>query len=129
MRLRASIAGLPRLGGALSGIAEGAAVSEALRETAEDIRERAAAALTDGGAGLEASSGALARSLTLSQADDGSALVSTPLEHGWHLEHGTLRRPARPWLGPAAEATRPGLIARLRERLNSGLASALRRSG
>lgn len=126
MKLRASLWGLPRLGGALSGIAGEAAISEAIRETAKDIRERAAANLAEGAA-LDASSSALARSLTLSQADNGSATVATPLDHGWRREFGSLRRAARPWLAPAAETARPGLVVRLRERLNAALAAALRR--
>jgi hypothetical protein len=127
MRLRGRVDGLGRLGAALAGIAEGGALSPGLRETAEEIRARAAANLADG-APPDSRSGALARSLTVSPASDGGFTVGTPLDYGWHLELGSLARRPAPWLAPAAEDARPGLLARLRERLNGTLAAALRRT-
>jgi hypothetical protein len=43
------------------------------------------------------------------------ASVSTPLAYGWHLEFGTLKQPARPWLGPALDEARPRILRQIRE--------------
>jgi len=128
MRLRNRIEGLDRLGAALSEVAAPQTLSADLGDAADAIRERAAANLTDG-ASPDSRSGALAQSLKVAPTSDGeSYTVSTALDYGWHLEFGSRRRPASPWLAPAAESARPGLLARMRSRLNVTLAAALRRA-
>jgi hypothetical protein len=67
----------------------------------------------------------LARSLTVQPAQDGSYTVSTPLDYGWHLEFGSLSRPAHPWLEPAAEDARQGFIARMASRIGATLRRAV----
>ena len=114
MKLTSRVDGLDRLTARLSALADERAVADDLRDTAEEIRDRAAAALGDGG-----SSGALATSLTVSPDGDGGYVVGTPLDHGWHREFGSRARPAAPWLAPAAEEARPGLVARLARRLDA----------
>jgi hypothetical protein len=57
----------------------------------------------------------LAGSLKIVPAPDGTSVtVGTTLPQGWHQEFGSLTQPATPWLEPALEAARPGILARLR---------------
>lgn len=119
MRLRGRIEGLARFQAALAEIGGGEDIAQDLAATAEDIRKRAAANLPDG---------ALAQSLTVNASGDGGYTVSTPLDHGWHREFGSIGRPATPWLAPAAEDAKPALLARIRNRLNGAAAAALRRA-
>jgi hypothetical protein len=123
VKLRCRIEGLAVLQGRFSAIAAEDAFAPDLHEAAEDIRARAAAGLTDGAA-PESRSGALAQSLVVERGDRGGYAVSTPLDHGWHLEFGSAARPASPWLAPALEAGKPGLLARIRERLSHTVAAA-----
>ncbi len=117
MKLHGRVVGLDQLSSRLSAIADEAAFAADLRETAEEIRERAAANLAGGGA-----SDALARSVTVSANGQGGYVVGTPLDYGWHREFGSRRRAARPWLTPAAEEAGPGLVARLVARIRSSKA-------
>lgn len=127
MRLKSRIDGLDRLGRALGAATASQALAAELRVAADDIRERAAAALADG-APPDSRTGALAASLQVRATPDGSGFeIGTPLDYGWHLEHGSRSRPAFPWLAPAAEVARPAFLARMRGALNAALAAALGR--
>jgi hypothetical protein len=112
VKLTARVAGLGELAPRLSRLADGHALAEELRETAEEVRERAAANLAG-----NSSIGRLAASLTVTPDGGNGFVVATPLDHGWHREFGSRKRAAKPWLAPAAEAARPGLIARIAARL------------
>jgi hypothetical protein len=119
MRMCGRVEGLAGFQAALAEIARGEGIAEETAATADEIRDRAAAHLPDG---------VLAQSLSVTASGDGGYTVSTPLDHGWHLEFGSIGRPAAPWLAPAAEAARPGFLARIRNRLNGTTAAALRGS-
>jgi hypothetical protein len=119
MKIRGRVEGLASLRGGLARIAERAALADALAAGAEDIRMAARANLQDGQP-PDNRRGDLADSLVIAPAADGlSITVSTTVAQGWHQEFGTLARPATPWLEPALEAARPGILARLRERLTA----------
>jgi hypothetical protein len=112
VKLTARVDGLGELAPRLSRLADGHALAVELRETAEEVRERAAANLAGNG-----SSGRLAASLTVTPDGGNGFVVGTALDHGWHREFGSRLRGAKPWLAPAVEAARPGLIARIAARL------------
>jgi hypothetical protein len=116
VKFNARVDGLQQLSARLAAVADDASLAPDLQGTAEDIRERAAAHLAASG-----SSGALAQSLTVSPDNAGGYTVSTPLDYGWHLEFGSRTRAAKPWLAPATEAARLGLLARIGARLNAAL--------
>jgi hypothetical protein len=123
MKMRGSVDGLASLRTGLARIAEKAELADALLVAAEEVRTVARANLRDGQP-PEDRRGALADSLSVAVAEDGSSVtVGTTLAQGWHAEFGTLARPATPWLEPAFEAARPGIIARvvfmLRRRISS----------
>jgi hypothetical protein len=126
--MRGGVAGLGGLNAALAEIGRAEALDEALAETAEDIRRRAAAMLADG-APPDSRTGALADTLTVTRDGDGGYVVGTPLDHGWHLEFGSTAKPAMPWLTPAAEDARAGLADRAKDSLNAAVADAVRRRG
>jgi hypothetical protein len=114
MRLTGRLDGLEQLRRALTRIAEPSELEASLKAGAEDIRTAARAGLGDGRP-PDSRTGALAASLTVEMAERGmSARIGTGLEHGWHLEFGTLTRPATPWLEPALDEARPGILARLK---------------
>ncbi len=117
MKIRGSVEGLASLRGGLARIAERAPLADALAAAAEEIRSAARANLQDGQP-PENRRGELADSLRVTAADDGlSVTVGTTLAQGWHVEFGSLARPATPWLEPALEAARPRILASLRQRL------------
>jgi hypothetical protein len=124
VKLTSRVDGLAALNARLSAIADDAAFAPDLRDTAEDIRARALAGLADG-VPPDSRSGALAQSLTAERAEDGSYTVGTPLDYGWHLEFGSLTRPPRPWLAPAAEDARPGFIARVASHIGAKVRRAV----
>jgi hypothetical protein len=126
MRLRGRIDGLAGFRTALDEIAR-APVTEDVAATAEDVRERAVANLSEG-AGRGNQTGALAQSLEINPGSDAGYNVGTLLDQGWHLEFGSRTRPAAPWLAPALDDARPGLLERIRNRLNDTAAAALRRA-
>jgi hypothetical protein len=118
VKLNARVEGLAALGARFFAVAEEASFAPDLQHAAEDIRRHAAANLADG-APPDNRTSALAKSLTVRPDGAGGYTVSTPLDHGWHLEFGSLARPAAPWLAPAAEEAQPSLLARIRARLNA----------
>jgi hypothetical protein len=113
MKMRGRVDGLASLRGVLARIADRAALADALAAAAEEVRSGARANLQDGKP-PESRQGGLADSLRINAAADGlSVTVGTTLAQGWHVEFGSLARPARPWLEPALEAARPGIVARV----------------
>ena len=117
MKFRGSVDGLESLRGGLGRIVDRAALAEALASAAEDIRTAARANLQDGQP-PESRRGDPAASLVIAPASDGTGVtVGTAAAQGWHAEFGSLARPATPWLEPALEAARPGILARFRQRL------------
>ena len=114
MKIQASVDGLASLRSGLAGIADETALAKALAATAEEVRSGALANLQDGKP-PESRQGALAASLSITTAANGlSVTVGTALPQGWHLEFGSLSRPATPWLEPALQAAHPGILARIR---------------
>jgi hypothetical protein len=117
MKIRGRVEGLASLRSGLARIADRAALAEMLTAGAEDIRAAARVNLQDGQP-PQSRRGDLADSLVITPAADGlSVTVGTTAAQGWHLESGTLARPAMPWLEPALETARPGILARLRQQL------------
>jgi hypothetical protein len=117
MKMTGRLHGLEGLRRTLLRIADEASLRDAIRDSAEDVREAARANLRDGQP-PDGRSGALAGSLSVEMTDSGqSAYIGTGLDYGWHLEFGSLTRPPTPWLEPALDAARPGILARLRYRL------------
>lgn len=121
MKLSAQLEGLAELGATLSGLGGTAGLDAALEAATNDVRDAAVANLSDSQS-PDSRTGALARSLTVTPGGDGlSFTLSTPLEYGWHLENGSLARPAAPWLAPAVDAARPAVERRLREWLTGAV--------
>jgi Bacteriophage HK97-gp10, putative tail-component len=121
MKFYASVEGLASLQAGFAGIADETALADALAASAEEIRGAARANLQNGKP-PESRRGDLADSLAIVPAADGmSVSVGTALPQGWYLEFGTRARPATPWLEPALDDARPGILARIWESL---LASA-----
>lgn len=117
MKILRRVDGLESLRGGLARIADRAALAGALMAAAEEVRSGARANLQDGKP-PENRQGELADSLVIATAGDGlSVTIGTTAQQGWHLEFGSLARPATPWLEPALEAARPGILARIRLRL------------
>ena len=114
MKFSTRLDGLGAWQAALSRIAAPSAVTTEIEAAADALRDAARANLDDGQPPASRS-GALAAALAVAVAEDGtSATVSTPLDHGWHLEFGTLTRPPTPWLAPALDAARSGILARIK---------------
>lgn len=121
MKMTAELRGMAELNAALSGLANADGLAEVLEACAGDVRDAAAANLADG-APPDNRTGVLAQSLAITPGAGGlSVTVSTPLDYGWHLEYGTLARPATPWLAPALDAAAPSIRGRLRDWLNSAV--------
>ena len=119
MKLITRLDGLDAFSEALSRIADPAGLQDALEAAADDVRDAARANLQDGRP-PDSRTGKLAGSLTVDPAADGmSWSISTPLDYGWHLEFGSLGRPATPWLEPALNEARPGIVSRIGARLAS----------
>ena len=113
MKMRGRVDGLESLRGGLARIADRAELADVLSEVAEEVRAGARANLQDGQP-PESRQGDLAGSLVIATAGDGlSVTIGTTAQQGWHLEFGSLARPATPWLEPAFEAARPGILARV----------------
>lgn len=114
----------------LRGVQTTAAIG-AVRAGAHELREAARDSLARAGAGRGAPpgqpprrrSGRLAASVTVQTAADGlAATVGSDLDYGTHLEFGTRRMAARPWLHPTFLALR----ARLSDRFARAAAAASR---
>ena len=117
MKMRGSVEGLASLRGGLARIADRVVLIDALVAAGETVRAAVLVNLQDGPP-PENRRGELAASVAVVPAADGlSVTVSTTAAQGWHREFGTLARPATPWLEPALEAARPGILAALRQRL------------
>jgi hypothetical protein len=115
MKISSRVTGLATLKAALGRIADEQTLRREIETAAQDLRETAQRQLSDGQP-PENRTGALARTLHVVLASDSSeASVSTPLAYGWHLEFGSLARPARPWLGPALDEIRPRILQQIRE--------------
>jgi hypothetical protein len=115
MKVRTRLKGMPELRARLSKVADTNSLGALLEATAEEVRRAAVAGLADSQP-PDSRNGALARSLTVTPGGDGlSFTLSTPLNYGWHLEYGSLHRPATPWLGPAFDTVRPSIERHLRE--------------
>jgi hypothetical protein len=109
MKITAQLRGMAELNATLSGITKAEGLADTLQSCAEEVRDAAAANLSDG-APPDSRTGALSRSLNITpSADGGSITVSTPLIYGWHLEYGGLKRDATPWLAPALDAAVPSI--------------------
>lgn len=111
--MNARLHGTDGLHAALGRIASENALRSELATSTEEMRDAVHAELhatAQPGNSIDA----LSRSLTGSVSADGKTLtVSTRLDQGWHLEFGSLDRPARPWLAPAFDRAGPGILARL----------------
>lgn len=117
MKISGTVDGLDSLSARLARIADADEMAETLGAAAEEVR-RAALANLQGAAPSDARRSDLAASLVVTPSADGSSVtVGTVAAEGWHREFGSLARPAAPWLEPALEAARPGILARIRMRL------------
>jgi hypothetical protein len=119
MKLGAELRGMGGLRASLTCLAGVDSLAQALDACAEDVRDAAAAKLAPE-APLDNRADALARWLTVTRDGTGgggavSITISTPLDYGWHLEHGSLTRPPAPWLAPALDEAAPSIRLRLRE--------------
>ncbi len=113
MKVNIRLGGVPDLTATLSRMADTEGLADALEDAAGQVRHAAIARLTDGQP-PDNRTGTLAKSLTVTREISGLGFtLSTPLDHGWHLEHGGLQRPATPWLGPALDDARPAIERRL----------------
>jgi hypothetical protein len=101
-----------------------AALNEALLASGEAVIEAARANLEDG-ASPDTRSGALAASLFAAVGPDSQVRIGTPLEHGWHLEMGTLTRPAYPWLTAALNDQQTALV----QQVGAWLSGSAKRAG
>ncbi len=121
MRLQARLLEAPRLARRLRLLAETRrlAVAAAVAEGAEALRDEVRLSLSQAGPSGPGEaparrSGRLAASVTAETATDGlSAEVGSDLDYGRHLEFGTRRLAARPWLLPAFHRMAPGIARRL----------------
>jgi hypothetical protein len=117
VKLNARLHGMDGLRRGLGRVVDENGLRGELAAAAEELRDAARAELDDAG-----SDATLSRSLTVARTSDGStATVSTPLDHGWHREFGTLRRRPRPWLVPALDKARSGILARFRDWLSAAV--------
>jgi hypothetical protein len=111
VKLTTRLDGLDGLRRSLDCVADAQALRGELTAAAEELRDAARAELN----GTAPGDDGLSHSLTIGHAGGGkAATVSTPLDHGWHREFGSLGHPPRPWLAPALAEARPGILARLR---------------
>ena len=114
MKIRGGLDGLESLHKGLARITDPVPLAGAVAEAAEAVRGAAQANLRDGSASGERPGG-VGDAVTINHAPDGlSVTVGTTATQGWHREFGSISRPAAPWLAPALDAARPGIIARIR---------------
>ncbi len=81
--------------------------SAAIRKAAYDIEAHAKAV-------VPVDTGNLKNSIQTTMENDLTAIVGTHVEYAPYVEYGTHRMAARPYLGPAAEAVRPGFEAAMK---------------
>jgi hypothetical protein len=117
VKLNARLRGMDGLRRGLGRVVDENGVRDELATAAEELRDAARAELGDAG-----SDTTLSHSLTVARTHDGTAAtVSTPLDDAWHREFGTFRRLPRPWLAPALDKARPGIVARFRNWLTGAV--------
>ncbi len=121
---RSHLEGLDRLSEMLTQTLDETALNEALLASGQSVIEAARANLEDG-APPDTRSGALAASLFAETGPDGHVRIGTPLDYGWHLEMGTLTRVAYPWLAPALDDQRAGLV----QQIGAWLSGSVKRAG
>ncbi|MFQ5774191.1 MAG: HK97-gp10 family putative phage morphogenesis protein [Kiloniellaceae bacterium] len=135
MRVRIRVAGRNRLEAKLRRVSAAVerAVAGAVQAGAADVREAARELLDQPRAGGPSApgepprkqSGRLRDNIFVRSTDDGlGAEVGTDLDYGAHLEFGTQKMAARPWLLPAFEAAKP----RIRARIAAAVREALNRA-
>ena len=110
------------------------AALRALTESAEELRDELRAELTGRGVVSRPGnppardSGRLEESLFVEVDKAGlSARIGTDLDYGRHLEFGTSRMAARPWLFPTFERLKPRITARVASALRDAVRAAGRR--
>jgi hypothetical protein len=114
MKFKSRLTGLDDLKTAVAGIANDAELRQQVRAAVDDVRQAAIESLSDGQP-PDSRTGELAKSLIVEIAGDGkSASIGTPFDYGWHLEMGSLSRPATPWLEPAFNDSRSAIMSRIR---------------
>jgi hypothetical protein len=121
---RSRVEGLGRLSKLTARMLDDAALNEALLASGEAVIEAARANLEDG-APPNRRSGALEASLFAAVGPDSQIRIGTPLEHGWHLEMGTLTRPAYPWLTAALNDQQTALV----QQVSAWLSGSAKRAG
>jgi len=126
---RVTVVGTAALQARLAALAHAAAAdavgegAEELRAAARELVDRTAAQAARPGRPPRRVTGALAASIAVRRGDGGaSAAVGSGLDYAAHLEFGTTRMAARPWLGPSFDSLRPQLRARLLRALRGSLA-------
>ena len=121
---KSGVDGLDRLSEKLARTFNETALNEALLASGKSVIEAARTNLQDG-APPDTRTGALAASLFAETGPDGNVRIGTPLDYGWHLEMGTLTRPAHPWLAPALDDQRAGLV----QQIGAWLSGSVKRAG
>ena len=110
------------------------ALTDAIKESAEALRDELKADLgvragrpSAPGEPPAMDSGRLRDSVFAETDADGlSARVGSDLDYAAHLEFGTTRMAARPWLLPAFERMKPRIVARLAAAARAGLRKGAR---
>lgn len=126
MTVKVSVEGSEQLAESLAELAELTGLEETLRQAGERVRAEALARLEDG-AKPDSDQGRLARSIDVEVDGEGAECsVGTTLAAGRHLEFGTRRMPAYPWLGPALEAALPFINQQIRNLVASAARAAAR---
>jgi HK97 gp10 family phage protein len=100
-------------------------VFDKLPQLQGQLRQRASAAVRKAAYDIEAhaktvvpvDTGNLKNSIQTSVEGDLTAIVGTHVEYAPYVEYGTRRMAAKPYLGPAAEAVRPGFEAAMKSLL------------
>jgi hypothetical protein len=117
MKLSVRLSGLEEMDAALGRIADPAGLAPVIAAGAEDVARAAAQRLEEAShSAPDAGHTALVRSLMTEFSDNGlEASIATPSDHGWRLEFGSLDAPAQPWLEPALQEARPGILRRIAE--------------